>query len=261
MRGNFIYINSNLVRNMVISHGINSADFVNGINEMPNNILLLNDDRENANSINSHTRFSTITGKSAVRSFFLNKQITNKKIIDFKSADDLDSMLDSEIASLLYLGHMEVPMLYPFSSKLQNRYIYMDIRHNLVKTFYRKFSDFNHVLDISLKRHLRYTHNGKRVFIRPLVVKDVPNDIVLKLVKLSNDGILIAFDLANEKNRIYHIPLFLEDRSEYQYTWNDVNSFYDSAIKIGSLDYDINLSVWKLNITVQFESIDLNYLL
>lgn len=71
MRGNFIYINSNLVRNMVISHGINSADFVNGIDEMPDNILLLNDDRENANSINSHTRFSTITGKSAVRSFFL----------------------------------------------------------------------------------------------------------------------------------------------------------------------------------------------
>ncbi|MHA8110656.1 hypothetical protein ACYATP_04015 [Lactobacillaceae bacterium Melli_B4] len=248
MRDNFIYIDANLVRNMTITRGIDSADFVNGLEPIPSNIILLNDDRKNANSYNAHTKFSTVSGKSAVRDYLLNKQITDKKVIDFRSDDDLNVLLDSEIANLLYLGHMSYPMDGPFSSKLRNNYIYMLLKSNFVKVFYRQFSTFNHVLEISLKRHLREIHSGRRMFIRPLVIKDLSGDVLKKLVKLSSEGLVIAFDQAFEQQRQYNIPLLMEKYPEKQSTWYTKDDIYQNAVSIGTLKYLIYDQKWQLSI-------------
>ncbi|UQS87057.1 hypothetical protein MOO44_02505 [Nicoliella spurrieriana] len=248
MRDNFIYIDANLVRNMTITRGIDSADFINGINPVPSNIILLNDDRDNANSYNAHTRFSTITGSSAVRDYLLDKQIIDKKIIDFRSNDDLNVMLDSEIANLLYLGHMTYPIANPFSSKIRNNYIYIALKSNFLKLFYRNFSTFDNVLAISIKRHLREIHSGRRMFVKPLVIKNIDDKILQLMIRLSSEGLVIAFDRSTEQKRQYIIPLLMEKYPEKQSTWYTKHDIYQNAISVGTLSYLIYEQQWRINI-------------
>ncbi|MBW1604790.1 hypothetical protein [Lactobacillus sp. Sy-1] len=248
MRDNFIYIDANLVRNMTIIRGIDSADFVNGLDHFPSNIILLNDDRDNANSYNAHSKFSTITGSGAVKEYLLDKQIKDKKFIDFHSNDELNVLLDSEIANLLYLGHMTYPMDSPFSSKLRNNYIYILLKSNFVKVFFRQFSQFNHVLEVSLKRHLREMHSGRRMFVRPLVIKNIDDAVLTKLIKLSSEGLVVAFDQSFEQQRQYNIPLLMEKYPEKQSTWYTKHDIYQNAVSIGTLNYLIYEQRWQVHI-------------
>lgn len=233
---------------MVITYGISAADFLNGLQNIPNKILLLNDDREHANSINAHTKFSIVSGRNAIWSYLLDKQAHNKKFTDFQSNEDLDTLLNDEIARLLYLGHMEVPIYQAFSSKLHNRYIYMTLHSNFLKTYYRKFSDFNHILELSLKRHMRSTHNGRRMFIRPLVIKNIDNKIILNIIKLSSEGVVIAFDHATEEKKVYHIPVWIEKYPERQAIWHTQRDVYQNIILMGYLNYDTSKLKWSLNL-------------
>ncbi|TPR16323.1 hypothetical protein [Apilactobacillus timberlakei] len=248
MRDNFIYINANLLRNMVSTHGISSDDFVNGLDKLPQNIILLNDDRINANNVNAHTKFSVINGKDSIQKFLLNKQIVNKKFMDFERNYDLNLLLNTEIASLLYFGHMGLPMKSPFSSKLQNKYVYLAYKNNLLITYYRNFSDFNHILEISIKRHLRDLHSSRRMFQRPLSLKPVPLDVLKLLIKLSSEGLVINFDSILGRHRLYRIPLLLENKPQNHYVWHTQNDLYRNTINIGYLKYDIIKSKWDIDI-------------
>ncbi|MEJ6400171.1 hypothetical protein [Nicoliella lavandulae] len=248
MRDNFIYIDANLIQNMVITKGIEATDFVNGVPRVPSNIILLNDDRSHANSYNPHTKFSTITGASAVQEYLLNRQINNKCFVDFHTNDDLNVLTDSEIANLLYLGHMKYPMYSPFSSKLHNHYIYMSLKSNFMKVFYRQFTSFNHVLEASLKRHLKETHSGRRMFVRPLVIKDVDMDVTKRLLRLASEGLIVAFDQSFEQQRQYNIPLLMEKYPEKQSTWYTKHDVYQNAVSIGTLKYLIYEQKWQINV-------------
>ncbi|WP_105957346.1 hypothetical protein [Apilactobacillus quenuiae] len=248
MRDNFIYINANLLRNMVNTHGISSDDFVNGLDKLPQNIILLNDDRINANNVNAHTKFSVINGKDSIQKFLLNKQIVNKKFMDFERNYDLNLLLNTEIASLLYFGHMGSPMNEPFSSKLQNKYVYLAYKNNLLTTYYRNFSDFNHILEISIKRHLRNLHSSRRMFKRPLSLKSIPIDVLKLLIKLSSEGLVINLDAAIEKHRLYQIPLLLENKPQNHYVWHTQNDIYNNTINIGYLKYNLVNSKWNIDV-------------
>ncbi|UQS85000.1 hypothetical protein MOO46_07110 [Apilactobacillus apisilvae] len=248
MRNNFIYINANLLRNMVKTYGISSADFVNGLDKLPKNIILLNDDRINANNVNIHTKFSVINGQEAIKNFLLNKQIINKKFMDFERNYDLNLLLDTEIASLLYFGHMGMPIDNPFSSKLQNKYVYVSNKNNLLTTYYRNFADFNHILNIGIKRHLRILHNSRRMFIRPLLLKNVPIDILKFIIKVSTDGIFLSFDKTNEHHHEYKIPLLIENKPQSHYIFHDNDDIYEDTIRVGYLKYNFTNSKWQLHI-------------
>lgn len=41
MKGNFIFFNTNPITNMILSSGITAADYINGLEELPDNIILL----------------------------------------------------------------------------------------------------------------------------------------------------------------------------------------------------------------------------
>jgi len=248
MRGNFVYLSLEPVTNMIYSLGISPADFLNGIPAIPNQLLLLNDDSGNDVEINPHTRLQTITGQTQIRRYMLAKHEYAVKWLDYAHGDDLDFLLPGEIAELLYLAHMETHIRTPFYAKLQNDYAYLTLRDGFYKTYYRNLSDFDHVLEVSIKRHLRAMHNNRWVFARPLAISDVPHEILLQLTQGLLDGTIIAFDQLVERHRIYVIPVRAITHPERQNTWYSQEEVYADSREVASLRYDLTTREWALSI-------------
>ncbi len=249
MSGNFIFIDTNPISNMILSVGLTSADYVNGLNKLPENIILLNNDEESANGYNSHSKFNLLSGEGDIRRYLLKNPNASKKFIDYFNEDSLNNLTPYEIAELLYLAHMGTPMGRPFSSKLLNRYIYLSFPNEMNRTYYRRFSDFNHILDVGVKRKLREVHNALRVFLRPLVIKDIENSDLLDLVTRANDGLFISFEDIKERSRIYHIPLIILDNPDMASIVLKTDTVTESTKKVGDLQYNMRTSTWNIEWT------------
>jgi len=170
------------------------------------------------------------------------------KWLDYAHGDDLDFLLPGEIAELLYLAHMETHIRTPFYAKLQNDYAYLTLRDGFYKTYYRNLPDFDHVLEVSIKRHLRAMHNNRWVFARPLAISDVPHEILLQLTQGLLDGTIIAFDQLVERHRIYVIPVRAITHPERQNTWYSQEEVYADSREVASLRYDLTTREWALSI-------------
>ncbi|MCH5465707.1 hypothetical protein [Levilactobacillus tujiorum] len=248
MRGNFVYLSLEPVTNMIYSLGISPADFLNGIPAIPNQLLLLNDESGSDVEINPHTRLQTITGQTQIRRYLLAKHEHAVKWLDYVHGDDLDYLLPGEIAELLYLAHMETHIRTPFYAKLQNEYAYLTLRDGFFKTYYRHLPDFDHVLEVSIKRHLRAMHNNRWVFARPLAISDIPHEILIQLIQGLLDGLIIAFDQLVERHRIYVIPVRAITHPERQNTWYSQEEVYADSREVASLSYDLTTREWALQI-------------
>ena len=246
MPGSFVFINTNPISNMVLSAGVTAADYVNGLEQIPENIVLLQDDDSAANGFNSHSRFSLINGTNDVRRYLLNKTPVPKKFTDFADEDGLNSLMAKEIAEMLYLTHMGTPINRSFSPKLLNQYVYLEQNDGTVRTYFRRFATFNHVLEISIKRNLRDSHNSRRVFLRPLAIKDIDQPILLDLITKGNDGLFILFDALNERHKIYRIPLLAPRNPEQAAMILKTQTIAENAEIIGNLMYNIQTSQWDL---------------
>ncbi|WP_054760678.1 hypothetical protein [Secundilactobacillus collinoides] len=141
MRGNFIYINWEQVNNLVISYGITAADFVNGIPNVPQRIVLIDGVNEGT-QVNGHTRFQTVTGQNSVREFLIGKANGPKMWLDYHEADDLDLLMPSEIAELLYMAHMMTHFHLPLYSKLRNDYAFFDDARRFPEDLLSESADF-----------------------------------------------------------------------------------------------------------------------
>lgn len=248
MQGNFIYINWEQVNNLVISYGITPADFVNGVPDVPQRIVLI-DGKLEGNQINNHTHFQIVTGQNSVREFLLDKALEPKMWLDYHESDDLDLLMPSEIAELLYMAHMGTHYHLPLYSKLQNQFAYLTVADGFKKVYYRDTRIFNHILDISLKRHLRLLHSNRWVmFNRPFSVSDVPNDILKQLETIFSDGVVFAFDQTVERRRRYLIPLRVQEHPERQSWWHDRMDVYETTRQIATLSYDVEQKKWGLEI-------------
>jgi len=248
MRGNFVYLSLEPVTNMVYSLGISPADFLNGVPEVPNQLLLLNAEAGNDVEMNPHTRFQTVAGQAQVRRYLLGKHVLPVKWLDYVHADDLDFLLPGEIAELLYLGHMETHIRTPFYAKLQNEYAFLTLRDGFYKIYYQHLNSFCHVLDVSIKRHLRAMHNNRWVFARPLAISDVPHEILLQLTEGLMDGAVIAFDQLVERRRTYLIPVRAIQHPEHQAAWHTQEEVYADSREVASLRYDLTTREWTLTI-------------
>ncbi|WP_334469015.1 hypothetical protein [Levilactobacillus sp. HBUAS67488] len=243
-----MYLSLEPVTNMIYSLGISPADFLNGIPAIPNQLLLLNAESGSDVEINPHTRLMTVTGQTQIRRYLLAKHEHAVKWLDYAHGDDLDFLLPGEIAELLYLAHMETHIRTPFYAKLQNNYAYLTLRDGFYKTYYRNLPDFDHVLEVSIKRHLRAMHNNRWVFARPLAISDVPHEVLLQLIQGLLDGMIIAFDQLVERHRIYVIPVRAITHPERQNTWYTQEEVYADSREVASLRYDLTTREWALSI-------------
>ncbi|EKK20108.1 hypothetical protein [Fructilactobacillus florum] len=259
MLTNLIYLKVSVWDHFTISWGISSGDFVNGIQQLPQNIILINDDFASSNSYNPHSQFPTIVGQSQIREYLIGPNGSPNKWIDYQTKDHLDSLRDDEIADLLYLAHIGWPnhQRSPFSHKLGNQFVYLGGRNGFKKIYFQRFTAFTHVLELSIKRHLRNQRNSKRIFARPLFVKDLESDLLQQLIETSFTGLILAFELARESQRQFKIPILAPKANQEKVLWNTEGQLRSQTDQLGTLTYNTLTNKWSLQLQ-HSQEVDLN---
>lgn len=260
MLTNLIYLKVSPIDRFAITWGISAGDYINGISKIPQNIIMINDDVDSSNSFNVHSNFPTITGQSQVRDYVIRGYKTGRvpKWMDYKTKDGLDSLSDDEIADLLYLAHMDVPRKRnPFSVKLGNEFVYLGGTNGFNRFYFRSFQELNHILELSIKRHLRHQRNNKRIFARPIQMKDIDPEILHDLLHFSVEGIIIAFELGQEVKRQVKMPLFRVAKTQTKVIWGSEGQLLANANQVGMLTYNTLSNKWSIDLKVKFEQ-DLN---
>ncbi|CAM2836230.1 hypothetical protein FRFR103141_05450 [Fructilactobacillus fructivorans] len=255
MLTNTVYFQVNPVKNFACSWGILPSDFLNGIKNEPQNIILLNDDYQNANDFNMSTKFDIIAGENEIREYMIDNRTSTKKWVDFKSKEDLDSLSEDEIADLLYLSHMGMPMtgISPFSAKINNQFVFLSDSTGFTKVYLRRFNEINQILAVCLKRHLKEQWNKRRVFVKSIPFKDVDLQTLTKLLKLGITGVIIPCDMVEIEKPKLEIPLIRHQKQSPRVIWNSEAQLRAGTEKVGQITYDISTQTWELRKDVDDE--------
>ncbi|WP_225361582.1 hypothetical protein [Fructilactobacillus lindneri] len=263
MLSNLIYLQISSTDDFCITWGISAGDFVNGISQIPQNVILLDGHIERANSYNAHSKFSTITGRSQVKEYIIGEHKNfNDKWMDYQTKEVLDSLSDGEIADLLYFVHMGMPRYQrnPFSVKLGNEIVYLGGNNGFKRIYFKNLAELDHIVKLSIKRHLRSQRNSKRIFPRPLLIKDLDNEILYDLFHLSSRGLIIPFELAREQHRRFDIPLLIVKKSQGQgkVIWGNETQLRSATDQVGTLTYNTLSNKWSIEFNEQQDERDLN---
>ncbi|USS87881.1 hypothetical protein M3M39_07275 [Fructilactobacillus hinvesii] len=262
MLNNLIYLRVSVTERFGVAWGITAADFINGVSEIPHSILLLNDDFERSNRYNSHAKFPLVVGRSQVREYILGEpgSKSNTKWINYQTEDGIDSLTDGEIADLLYLGHMGIPTYQrtPFLGKLRNQIVYVGGNNGFKRIYFLDFAEQDHILALSIKRHLREFRNSRRIFSRPLPIKDLDQVILDRLIWISRRGMILAFDLTKEIHRRFEIPVFVKKAEPEKVIWSSVEQLQAETGRVGTLTYNTMSNKWTIELDEQHEDPDLN---
>jgi hypothetical protein len=249
MRDDYIFVHLESLVNLIYSRGITADDFLKGVLQMPTNILLLNREVSDDLPIDNHTFLNEINDSKSISDFLLNHR-GSRNWIDFSQKDALSELTPNDIASLLYMGHMKSHLETPFSYKLQNDYVYLDVGENQVKTYYRRLKHFYAVLNHSIVRHAEQLYNEHRlVFRRGNKFSELPSGMVRQLIPVLGEGLIFAFDQAFEQDREYRIPILIASDSNLAPTLRSKESLYNDAKQIAVLKYNLRSNHWHFIIT------------
>lgn len=206
----YIYANLEKLDNLVFAYGIDQSDFVHGIKRLPANLVSLVGVDDDEHAVNAHTGLNIISDENGIRRYLLQSHPLPVKWLDYDEAGDLDFLTATEIAELLYLGHMDRPIRSPFNYKLRNHYVFLEQRNGGLKLYFYYISAFSHVLSAAIIRHTLAAYRGRRMFMRSLSVPKVPESILKQLVKLMPDGLFIYFDQSMVRQRQLLVPVHTE---------------------------------------------------
>ncbi len=153
MQRKYIYANLEKLDNLVFAYGIDQSDFVHGIKRLPANLVSLVGVDDNEHAVNAHTGLNVINDENEIRRYLLQSHALPVKWLDYDEVGDLDFLTATEIAELLYLGHMDRPIRSPFNYKLRNHYVFLEQRNGGIKVYFYYISAFSHILSAAIVRH------------------------------------------------------------------------------------------------------------
>ncbi len=277
MQRKYIYANLEKLDNLVFAYGIDQSDFVHGIKRLPANLVSLVGVDDNEHAVNAHTGLNVINDENEIRRYMLQSHSLPVKWLDYDEVGDLDFLTATEIAELLYLGHMDRPIRSPFNYKLRNRYVFLEQRNGGIKLYFYYISAFSHILSAAIVRHtlaayrgrrmfmyisafshilsaaiVRHTlaaYRGRRMFMRSLSVPRVPEAILKQLVALMPDGLFIYFDQSMVRQRQLLVPVHTET------TGNEIEVFDPArggenrrTHNVATLKFNLNSGTWALQV-------------
>lgn len=242
-----IYIHIDTTSNIVMTRGLQAADFHTGIIHPPKNLLLLNP-ASTYGDYESHTGLKIVRGVDAVEQYaqIVTKQRLGEenKWIDFSDLSMLRELSPLEVSELLYFGHMRTHLRSPFFYKLQNNFVYFDLPQRVSRIYYRYLDEFYRVLAGKIKRQTLERVNDKRTFFkRPIPVADVPLEVIKQLHEYTKEGLVLSFDQATTDTHEFHLPLYLADQ--------ELISNKDIALEryAGELIYQLQNKSWTLHLS------------
>lgn len=121
--------------------------------------------------------------------------------VDFDDRNHVEKLQPEEIAELLYLGHMFIPIKSPFFEKINNRYTY--IAHDdgwFCRLYCKYFEDFQEVIANKINNNSKLTKKNENV--------SFPEEIKRKLFSFATNGLLIDFGNQVIDNNTIEIPIY-----------------------------------------------------
>ena len=243
-----IYVHIDTVSNAILPQGITTRDFHQGIVHQPKNLLLLNPASE-LGEFETHTSMKILRGSEAIENYFQlierRHASEDNKWIDFSDATMLKELTPLEISELLYFGHMKTHLHSPFFYKLQNNFVYFDLKDQMARTYYRYLDEFYRVLSNKLAQIVGENLNERRHFFRKAkAVERLNIDLIKTLREAMREGIVFSFQQAKMIDGVYQIPIFIVEDSRFRMS---TPPFKDDAL-IGHLNYELSQKIWQLDL-------------
>ncbi|WP_129598837.1 peptide ABC transporter permease [Anaerophilus nitritogenes] len=194
-----IYINGNIDEKTFVFYGIEFRDFINYLPNPIDHILLLK--HEYLGDFHYPTGFQYVKDEEVLE--LAKEEVYNYGDfcwVDFEDEKNLDELSKQDIAEVLYLAHMYKPLKTPFFEKLNNRFAYCAHDDGWYGKIYCKdIEEFGHVLEKVIKNSILKLRKRKLV--------DMESNLKEKLLKLSEDGLLIEVYKTYKDQRSIWIPI------------------------------------------------------
>ncbi len=183
---NFYYVSIDIQKSEVFSCGGKFSEFINFISIKPENILLMK-----GNFYEGH--WNNKIGLDYADKNNINDLISDDVYnygdfvwVDYEDKDAIDNILPIELAELLYISHMKMPLNTPFFKTLNNNYIYLAHDDNYwTKIYMKNIYDYKKVIEGKILKELK----GRKREVLP-----IPEHIINLIFDGACEGILIDFE-------------------------------------------------------------------
>ena len=182
----FYYISIDIEKNKVFSCGGKFSDFISFISIKPENILLMK-----GNFYEGHWNNKIgldYADKDNINDLILDDVYSYGDFVwvDYEDKDLIDNISPMELAELLYISHMKIPLNTPFLKSLNNNYIYLAHDDNYwTKIYMKNIYDYKKVIEGNVLKKLK----GRKKEISP-----IPQYIMNLIFDGACEGILIDFE-------------------------------------------------------------------
>ena len=234
-----LYLHMNDVDHFVLFNGLSIKQLLESIDQ-PSNLLLLKHNFEEG-SFNIHTQFDFVEVPE-LSSFV--KRIEDKGsdvcFVDFKDERYVSQLTPFEQAELLYFAHKREPLGNPFSTKLQNRFLYYyTFSRNETKVYFRFLADCEIILANLINKMIQEKEVGGSFWRRRSKGKSPEIDsLTLKALRpLIKEGALVSIYKIDKPCSTYGIEIrILSDVSFPEEVWSELEEIlkqgYDEHILI-----------------------------
>lgn len=251
-----IYIHIDTTSNAVLSRGISPLEFYHGIVHQPKNLLLL-DPSSDYGEYETHTGLKILRGNEGVKQYFdelaRNRISEDIKWIDFNDSALLKELTPLEISELLYFGHMKTHLHSPFFYKLQNNFVYFDLKDELSRVYYRYLDEYYRILADKLTRTVLEKINDRRSFFRKATpVEKLDISLLREMKGLFQEGVVFCFQSAHTEGQDYKIPIYLIEDGSFRKN----EELTKDDMLVGHLIYQQDRRQWQ----VIYEDKDLLFL-
>ncbi|MCD9024161.1 hypothetical protein [Cohnella silvisoli] len=226
-----IYVSSEYQTNCFYSYGVEFHEFMDCVDNRPENLLLLKHNFDSA-QLNQYSRFDYVTKQE------INELIEDNVYcygdfcwVDFSKEEDLDALSNNHIAELLFFGHLAKP-LHNIPKERFAYFAHDDGWFN--KLYVTELNDYEILLAriIALKLH---KITGRKIFA-------IPEDISSLLIDYTRDGLFIDLSKVIKSKVELKIPITTIGH------FTDMDKVYDIRDEIS--DYTVWLvyskKLWKL---------------
>ena len=245
---NTIYVHIDTTSNAVSTRGVDAQDFNKSIVHQPKNLLLLDPSSE-FGEFESHTGLKIIRGIEDVHLFFqqLNRgRITEEiKWIDFNDLEMVKELTPLEISELLYFGHMKTHLHSPFFYKLQNNFVYFDLKDQRSRVYYRYLEEYYRILADKITHIVLEKINARLSFFKkPTPVSKLDLNLLKDLRGVMQEGIILCFHQEQLVDKTYTIPIYLVEESGLKNSHLSLKEDY----QVATLRYFANKKEWQLEL-------------
>jgi hypothetical protein len=212
-----IYVHIDTTSNAVSTRGVDYQDFNKSIVHQPKNLLLLDPSSE-FGEFEAHTGLKIIRGIEDTQHFFqqLNRGRVTEEIkwIDFNDLEMIKELTPMEISELLYFGHMKTHLHSPFFYKLQNNFVYFDLKDQRSRVYYRYLDEYYRILADKITHIVLEKINDRLSFFKKATpVSKLDLNLLKDLRGVMQEGIIFCFQQEHLVDKTYTIPIYLVEES------------------------------------------------